>query len=40
MNKKIADETRKLVNKTVGSYRDFKLALTHPDKVPSEIVTY
>lgn len=38
--KKIADETRKLVNKTVGSYRDFKLALTHPDKVKSEIVTY
>ncbi len=36
----IADRTRKLVNKTVGSYSDFKLALTHPDKVKPEIVQY
>lgn len=38
--KEIADQTRKLVNKTVGSYRDFRLALTHPDKVKPEIVEY
>jgi len=36
----IAQETRKLVNKTVGSYKDFRLALTHPDKVKPEIVKY
>ena len=36
----IADKTKKLVNKTVGSYSDFKLALTHPDKVKPEIVKY
>ena len=36
----IAKKTRKLVNKTVGSYSDFKLALTHPDKVKPEIVQY
>jgi hypothetical protein len=35
---KIAEETRKLINKTVGSYEDFRLALTHPDKVKPEIV--
>ncbi|MCU0550846.1 MAG: DUF262 domain-containing protein [Leptolyngbya sp. Prado105] len=34
----VADESRKLVHKTVGSYRDFRLALTHPDKVSPEIV--
>lgn len=34
----IAEETRKIVNKKVGSYNDFRLALTHPDKVKSEIV--
>lgn len=38
--KEIAYKTRKLVNKTVGSYSDFKLALTHPDKVKPEIVQY
>ncbi|WP_293151491.1 HNH endonuclease signature motif containing protein [Okeania sp. SIO2C9] len=38
--KEIADQTRKLVNKKVGSYRDFRLALTHPDKVKPEIVEY
>lgn len=36
----IAQETRKLVNKTVGSYKDFRLALTHPDKVKPEVVKY
>ncbi len=34
----IADKTRKLINTTIGSYKDFKLALSHPDKVKSEIV--
>ncbi len=38
--KEIADQTRKLVNKTVGSYRDFRLALTHPGKVEPGIVQY
>ncbi|MEH2050132.1 HNH endonuclease [Nostoc sp.] len=37
---KVAQETRKLVNKTVGSYEDFKLAITHPDKVKAEVVKY
>ncbi|MEH2360557.1 DUF262 domain-containing protein [Nostoc sp.] len=37
---KVAQETRKLVNKTVGSYEDFKLALTHPDKVKPEVIKY
>lgn len=36
----IAQETRKLVNKTVGSYEDFRLALAHPEKVKPEIVRY
>jgi hypothetical protein len=36
----IAQETRKLVNKTVSSYEDLKLALTHPDKVKQESVKY
>ncbi len=35
----IAEKTRKLVNTTVGPYEDFKLALTHPDKVKPEIVS-
>ena len=35
---KIAGETRKLINKKVGLYEDFRRALTHPDKVPPEIV--
>ncbi len=34
----IADKTRKLINSTIGSYKDYKLALTHPDKVKSDIV--
>lgn len=36
----IAEETRKLVNKVVGSYKDFRLALSHPEKVSPEIVKY
>ncbi len=36
----IAEETRKLINRKVGSYEDFRLALTHPDKVKPEIVKY
>jgi hypothetical protein len=36
----IAQETRKLVDKTIGSYGDFRMALTHPDKVQPEIVKY
>lgn len=36
----VAQETRKLVNKTVGSYEDFRLAPTHPDKVKPEVVKY
>jgi len=36
----IAVKTRKLINKTVGSYEDFRLALTHPDKVKPDIVKY
>jgi len=35
---KIAEKTRKLVNSIIGSYSDFELALTHPDKVRPEIV--
>ena len=35
---KIAEETRKLIHKKVGSYNDFRLALTSPDKVKAEIV--
>jgi hypothetical protein len=34
----VADETQKLVNKTVGAYSDYRLALTHPDKVRPEII--
>lgn len=37
---KIAEETRKLINKKVGGYEDFRLALTHPDKVKPEIVKF
>ncbi len=34
----IAMETRKLVDKAVGPYSDYRLALTHPNKVRPEIV--
>lgn len=33
----IAEETRRLIRKRIGSYSDFKLALTNPEKVSSEI---
>jgi len=36
----IAQETRKLVTKMIGSYVDFRMALTYPDKVQPEIVKY
>jgi hypothetical protein len=36
----IAQETRKLVNRMIGSYKDFRLALTYPDKVKPDIVKY
>jgi len=35
----IASKTRSIVNKNIGSYSDFKLALSHPDKVKPEILT-
>ncbi|MFA5454559.1 MAG: DUF262 domain-containing protein [Sulfurimonas sp.] len=34
----IAEKTRKIVHSTIGSYKDYKLALAHPDKVKPEIV--
>lgn len=34
----IAEKTRKKVNTTIGSYKDYKLALSYPDKVKPEIV--
>ena len=34
----IADKTRKLIHSTIGPYKDYKLALTHPDKVRPTIV--
>jgi hypothetical protein len=37
---RIAEETRKIVNKIVGSYEDFRLALKSPEKVKPEIVKY
>ncbi|MBD1871760.1 DUF262 domain-containing protein [Cyanobacteria bacterium FACHB-471] len=36
----VAQETRKLINKTIGSYDDFKLALTRPDKVKPQVIQY
>jgi hypothetical protein len=36
----IAEETRRNVNKVVGSYEDLKLALSHPEKVRPEVVGY
>ncbi|WP_423205434.1 DUF262 domain-containing protein [Pseudomonas kribbensis] len=35
---KVAEETRKLVGKIVGSYSDYRLALSHPNTVNPEIV--
>lgn len=34
---KIAEQTRKIVSKNIGSYEDYKLALTHPDKILPDI---
>lgn len=34
----IAVEARKLINKKIGSYEDYKLALSHPEKVKPEII--
>jgi hypothetical protein len=34
----IAAKTRKLINDSIGSYKDYKLALTYPEKVKPEIV--
>lgn len=34
----VAKETRKLADKAVGPYSDYRLALTHPNKVRPEIV--
>jgi hypothetical protein len=36
----IAQETRKLINKTMGAYKDYRLALTYPDKVKPETVKH
>ena len=33
----IGDQIRVLIRKSIGSYSDHKLAVDHPDKVPSEI---
>ena len=35
----IADRTRRLINSKIGSYEDYKLASTHPEKVKSDIVS-
>lgn len=35
---KVATKTRNLINSMIGSYSDYKLALTHPEKVKPEIV--
>ena len=35
-----ASTTRRLVERAVGPYADFRLALTHPDKVRPDIVKY
>ena len=34
----VADRARKIIRKRVGSYADFKLALTNPEKVDSKVV--
>ncbi len=36
----IANKTRNLVNKKIGSYNSFKTALTRPDEVKPEVVKY
>ena len=37
---KIAEETRRIVRKKVGTYEDFKLALSYPEKVRPDAVSY
>lgn len=34
----LGEETKRLIRKRIGSYEDFKLALTNPDKVKPQIV--
>jgi hypothetical protein len=34
----LAEETKKFVRRRIGSYEDFKLALSNPDKVRSDII--
>ena len=34
----IAEKTRKIIRKRIGTYKDYKLALTNPDKVTSGII--
>ncbi len=36
--KKIAERARKLINKEIGKYSDYKLALTNPEKLNSKLV--
>jgi len=35
----IAEKTRNLINQKIGSYKDYKLALSYPEKVKQEIVS-
>lgn len=35
----IAQKTRKFIEESIGSYEDYKLALTHPEKVKPDIVS-
>ncbi|MDI2444678.1 HNH endonuclease family protein [Pseudomonas aeruginosa] len=37
---RVAQDTRKLIEKAVGAYSDFRLALTHPEKVRPDIVRH
>lgn len=36
----VAEKTRKAIASKIGAYKDYKLALTHPEKVRPEIVEY
>lgn len=35
----VAEQTRNLIRKTVGTYEDHKLAVTHPERFEKEVVT-
>lgn len=35
----VAEQTRKSVNKSIGKYSDYKLAMSHPEKVRNDVVT-